>query len=95
MLWAFAGKMFSDKDRCRACHGKKVSRENKVLEVHVDKGMKNGQKIVFHGEGDQSVCAIIFMSLVMLYSCAQFTVMQSVSLVSCQSNQSHSSDKFA
>lgn len=24
----------------------------KILEVHVDKGMKDGQKIVFSGEGD-------------------------------------------
>lgn len=25
----------------------------KILEVHVDKGMKDGQKITFSGEGDQ------------------------------------------
>lgn len=48
------GKMFNDKDRCRVCHGKKISRENKVLDVHIDKGMKHGQKITFHGEGDQT-----------------------------------------
>ena len=28
-------------------------RERKVLEVHIDKGMTDGQKIVFSGEGDQ------------------------------------------
>lgn len=28
-------------------------REQKLLEVNVDKGMVNGQKIVFSGEGDQ------------------------------------------
>lgn len=33
--------------------GKKVVRERKILEVHVDKGMKDGQKITFRGEGDQ------------------------------------------
>ncbi len=30
-----------------------VVRERKVLEVHVDKGMVDGQKITFSGEGDQ------------------------------------------
>jgi DnaJ family protein A protein 2 len=42
------------KDKCKNCNGKKVISDKKVLEVHIDKGMKNGQKIVFSGEGDQS-----------------------------------------
>lgn len=42
-----------EKDRCKTCHGKKVVRERKILEVHVDRGMRDGQKITFHGEGDQ------------------------------------------
>ena len=29
--------------------------ESKILEVHVDKGMRDGQKIPFRGEGDQMV----------------------------------------
>lgn len=29
-------------------------KEVKILEVHVDKGMKHGQKITFGGEADQS-----------------------------------------
>lgn len=33
--------------------GKKVNRERKILEVSVDKGMEDGQKITFSGEGDQ------------------------------------------
>ena len=33
--------------------GKKVVRERKILEVHITKGMKDGQKITFSGEGDQ------------------------------------------
>lgn len=41
-------------DRCRTCAGKKVSRERKVVEVHVDKGMVDRQKIVLNGEGDQA-----------------------------------------
>ncbi|EJW72638.1 hypothetical protein WUBG_16454, partial [Wuchereria bancrofti] len=30
-------------------------RNESVLEVHIDKGMKDGQKIVFSGQGDQEV----------------------------------------
>lgn len=33
--------------------GRKTVRDRKILEVHVDKGMTDGQKIVFSGEGDQ------------------------------------------
>ncbi|KAF3819731.1 hypothetical protein GH733_015240 [Mirounga leonina] len=40
-------------DRCKSCNGRKIVREKKILEVHIDKGMKDGQKITFHGEGDQ------------------------------------------
>jgi len=47
------GESISAKDRCKTCVGKKVIRERKVLEVHIDKGMVDGQKIMFGGEGDQ------------------------------------------
>lgn len=47
------GEKFSPKDRCKNCNGQKVERKKKILEVHIDKGMKDGQKITFHGEGDQ------------------------------------------
>ncbi|KAG9281004.1 dnaJ homolog subfamily A member 4 [Astyanax mexicanus] len=47
------GEKFSAKDRCKNCNGQKVERKKKILEVHIDKGMKDGQKITFHGEGDQ------------------------------------------
>ncbi|XP_076448890.1 dnaJ homolog subfamily A member 2-like [Babylonia areolata] len=47
------GECISDKDKCKECHGKKVVNETKILEVHVDKGMKNEQRIPFRGEGDQ------------------------------------------
>ncbi|ESO90951.1 hypothetical protein LOTGIDRAFT_122424 [Lottia gigantea] len=47
------GEIINDRDRCKECKGKKVSNETKILEVHVDKGMKDGQKITFRGEGDQ------------------------------------------
>ncbi|KAH9507785.1 DnaJ sub A member 2 [Bulinus truncatus] len=47
------GEVIREKDRCTECKGKKVCNETKILEVHVDKGMKDGQKIPFRGEGDQ------------------------------------------
>ena len=50
----FPGEVISEKDRCKKCEGKKVVKEVKILEVHVDKGMKHGQKITFGGEADQA-----------------------------------------
>ena len=47
------GEMIRDKDRCKRCNGKKTTVERKVLHVHVDRGVKNGHKIEFRGEGDQ------------------------------------------
>ncbi|XP_030173050.1 dnaJ homolog subfamily A member 4 isoform X1 [Lynx canadensis] len=47
------GERISPRDRCEVCGGAKVTREKKIIEVHVEKGMKDGQKILFHGEGDQ------------------------------------------
>ena len=47
------GEKINAKDMCRTCNGKKIVHERKILEVHIDKGMEDGQKIVFAGEGDQ------------------------------------------
>merc|ERR1719309_1493803 len=47
------GESVDPKLRCKKCNGKKVIRERKILEVHVDKGMEAGQKITFSEEGDQ------------------------------------------
>ena len=47
------GERIDPKLRCKKCNGKKVNRERKILEVAVDKGMSDGQKITFGGEGDQ------------------------------------------
>lgn len=46
------GETIQEKDRCKNCNGRKTVRERKVLEVHIEKGMRDGQKIVFNGEGD-------------------------------------------
>ncbi|XP_057313639.1 dnaJ homolog subfamily A member 4-like [Hydractinia symbiolongicarpus] len=48
------GEKIREKDKCKKCHGKKVNKERKILECKVEKGMKDGQKIVFSEEGDQA-----------------------------------------
>lgn len=48
------GEVINEKDRCKVCLGKKVTKESKQIEVHIDKGMKHDQKVVLRGEGDQS-----------------------------------------
>jgi len=47
------GEVINEKDRCGTCRGKKVCNSTKILEVHVDKGMMDNQKLIFRGEGDQ------------------------------------------
>ena len=46
------GERIAAKDRCKQCDGKKVSKDKKILEVHIDKGMEDGHRITFSGEGD-------------------------------------------
>lgn len=46
------GEFIPQKDRCKHCEGKKIAREKKIIEVHIDKGMEDGQKITFANEGD-------------------------------------------
>jgi len=48
------GEIINPKDRCKACNGKKVTNERKVLEVHIEVGMKGGDEIKFPGEADQA-----------------------------------------
>ena len=47
------GEIIRDKDKCRQCKGKKTIVERKVLEFTIDRGVQNGHKIDFRGEGDQ------------------------------------------
>merc|ERR1719471_1254711 len=47
------GERVDPKLRCKKCNGRKVNRERKILEVEVNKGMEDGQKITFSSEGDQ------------------------------------------
>ena len=47
------GEKINPKDKCKTCDGKKIVRERKIIEVHIDKGMEDGKQIVFSGEGNQ------------------------------------------
>mmetsp|Transcript_53620 Transcript_53620/g.89128 ORF Transcript_53620/g.89128 Transcript_53620/m.89128 type:complete len:409 (+) Transcript_53620:190-1416(+) len=47
------GEVIDDKDKCPKCNGKKVIADPKILEVHIEKGAREGQRIVFNEEGDQ------------------------------------------
>ena len=52
-----------DEDRCKKCDGEKVVRDRKVLEINVDKGMKDGHKFHFRGESNQ-VCVCVCVCIV-------------------------------
>lgn len=47
------GESIDPSKMCKTCNGKKIKKENKKLNVEVDKGAPNGEKIVKHGEGDE------------------------------------------
>lgn len=63
------GETINDKDRCPLCKGEKVVQEKKVLEIIVEKGMQNSQKITFPGEADEAVC-LGSIALAILRCCA-------------------------
>ena len=48
-----SGEIINEKDKCKTCQGKKVSKEKKVLEVEVEKGAPNEKQYVFSGEADE------------------------------------------
>ncbi|CAG8613314.1 6471_t:CDS:2, partial [Diversispora eburnea] len=50
-----AGEVIREKDKCKKCRGKKVVEEKKKLDIFIEKGMQNNQKIVMQGEADQEV----------------------------------------
>lgn len=47
------GSIIDPKGRCTSCKGKKTLQEKKILTVHIDPGMKDGDIVTFRGEGDQ------------------------------------------
>jgi len=50
---AGAGERVTPSDRCKQCNGKKINKDRKLVQIHVEKGMSDGEKIVLYGEGDQ------------------------------------------
>lgn len=48
------GEKIREKDRCKKCNGRKVISDRKIIECHITAGMKDGERITFQGEGDQS-----------------------------------------
>lgn len=47
------GETIAEKDKCLGCKGKRVLPDSTTLEVNIDKGMKPGQRVTFHGKGNQ------------------------------------------
>lgn len=47
------GKIIREKDRCKKCKGKKIVTERKIVELHVERGMESGDKIIIPSMADQ------------------------------------------
>uniref|UniRef100_A0A7E4VEL5 Chaperone protein dnaJ n=1 Tax=Panagrellus redivivus TaxID=6233 RepID=A0A7E4VEL5_PANRE len=47
-----AGSEIAEKDKCDTCKGNKTVTEKKVIEAVVTPGMREGHKMMYHGEGD-------------------------------------------
>ncbi|KAK6025928.1 DnaJ region [Ostertagia ostertagi] len=48
------GSRIPESDKCSNCRGEKSEEVKKILEGHVEPGMRHNDKITFPGEGDQS-----------------------------------------
>ncbi|KAJ1737660.1 Type I HSP40 co-chaperone [Coemansia sp. Benny D160-2] len=48
------GEEIDPRFKCKKCNGKKVVSQRKQLEVNIDRGMRDGQKLTFQGEADQA-----------------------------------------
>jgi len=49
------GEIINPKDRCSDCKGRKLVEKGELLEINVEKGMTNGQKITLHGKANDGV----------------------------------------
>jgi len=48
-----SGENIPAKDRCKTCNGDKVVEDSKIIKVEIDKGSKEGKRVVFRGESDE------------------------------------------
>jgi len=48
------GEIVPPSGKCKECKGQKVEEKQTQLKVHINKGMANGEKVVFRGEADQA-----------------------------------------
>jgi len=48
------GEVVDEKDKCPSCNGDQVVSDRKILEIVVEPGMKDNQRITFAGESDQA-----------------------------------------
>lgn len=48
------GTYIRNEDKCDSCLGAQTTKEKKIFEVVVERGMKNGDRVTFSGEGDQN-----------------------------------------
>ena len=55
--------MIAEKNKCRVCLGKKTVRSEKSVEVHIDRGMSTGDRVVVRGEGKHAVRIVILASV--------------------------------
>lgn len=62
------GKSIDVNDRCKVCHGEKVVQEKKIIEVYIEKGIRDKEKIVFNGLGDEApgIYIILFFLILMM-----------------------------
>ncbi|KAG5439398.1 hypothetical protein PCANB_001972 [Pneumocystis canis] len=47
------GEVIYEKDKCKKCKGIKTTKKKNIYEININKGMEDGEKIVFHGEADE------------------------------------------
>jgi DnaJ family protein A protein 2 len=65
------GEVLNEKDRCKQCNGKKTKKEKKKLDVHIEKGMQDSQKIPFRGESNQEPGGVETGDLIVVLQCEE------------------------
>jgi DnaJ family protein A protein 2 len=49
-----SGELLSDDNICDDCHGTKIERIQKKIEIELKKGVQDGESFIFDGEGDEA-----------------------------------------